>query len=55
MNGKIEDIGDTPGRKISVACDKGFKLITGNEERVCQIKGVWSGEEPECESKQEIE
>ena len=29
-------------------CDSGFTLI-GNNRRVCQANGTWSGQEPVCE------
>ena len=35
----------------SYSCNTGYQLI-GNEQRTCQLSGVWNGTEPMCMRKQ---
>ena len=34
-------------------CSVGYNLM-GDEQRTCTTEGVWSGSDPECESKKAI-
>ncbi|XP_071546933.1 sushi, von Willebrand factor type A, EGF and pentraxin domain-containing protein 1-like isoform X1 [Panulirus ornatus] len=47
-DGSIQQSGSDPGAKVTISCDRGFKLYRGDDERTCLIYGIWSGDEPEC-------
>ena len=53
VNGSV-DLPETVFRSSATySCDSGFLLI-GNDTRVCQEDGQWSGDDPVCQSKFEI-
>jgi len=39
--------GNTYGQTAFYTCNPGY-MVVGDASRVCQVTGVWSGEEPEC-------
>ena len=41
------------GDRAIYTCDSGHQLV-GNEERVCQETGLWSGSEPYCKKRGEL-
>ena len=41
------------GDRAIYTCDTGHQLV-GNEERVCQETGLWSGSEPYCKKRGEL-
>jgi len=43
-------IGSTFGQTVTYNCDEGYILL-GDNTRVCQATGVWSGSVPTCECK----
>ena len=45
--GQVEVTGTRQGDKANYFCNYGFTL-SGNEQRVCQKDGTWSGSEPSC-------
>ena len=40
------------GDRAIYTCDSGHQIV-GNEERVCQETGLWSGSEPYCKKRGE--
>ena len=48
-NGFVTINGRTFGSIATYQCDEGFILV-GDMQRMCQINGEWSGNEPICES-----
>lgn len=46
-NGRVTLTGVTFGSTATYECDSGFVLV-GDEERMCQDSGEWSGDEPLC-------
>ena len=49
-NGVVTYSTTTSGSTATYACESGYDLI-GNQIRVCQDDGQWSGSEPTCERK----
>ncbi len=47
LNGLIFISGTSLGFSVTYSCNIRFDLI-GDEERVCQSNGEWSGDEPIC-------
>jgi len=39
------------GDKCLLYCVRGYRLVNGSTERVCQANGTWSGEKPHCQGK----
>ena len=52
-NGKVTWTGLTNGSTATYTCGSGYQLI-GVETRTCLSSGVWSGQEPICESMKNI-
>ena len=52
-NGQVFWTGLTNGSTATYTCDSGYLLI-GDETRTCLSSGVWSGQEPTCESMKNI-
>lgn len=51
-NGVVATIPDTMLNAVAMyGCNQGFALTGSTEERVCQPSGMWSGVQPECQSK----
>ena len=48
-NGDVDFSSTTFNSKATYSCDKGYVLV-GQELRVCQANGDWSGEAPTCRS-----
>lgn len=48
VNGQISLTGTTVGNQALYKCDRGFVLI-GNDLRICQNNGEWSGVAPVCQ------
>ena len=48
-NGQVTWTGLTSGSTATYTCDSGYHLI-GDQNRTCLSSGVWSGQEPTCES-----
>ena len=48
-NGQVSHNETTVGSDATYTCDPGFMLI-GNMIRICQASGIWSGDEPVCQS-----
>lgn len=46
-NGAVSHPNTVEGSSATYTCDEGFAL-DGEETRVCQGDGNWSGEEPVC-------
>ena len=47
-NGQVSHpSGTTLGQRATYSCDTGYNLV-GNNTRVCQATGVWSGSAPTC-------
>ena len=36
--------------QVNYSCDPGHELMGGNVTRVCLLSGMWSGEDPVCQS-----
>jgi len=49
QNGDVDQTGNIPGDMADYTCDSGFTLI-GDQRRVCQANGFWTGISPLCES-----
>ena len=39
------------GESVTIICDVGYYISSGDDERTCQNDGNWSGTEPICSSK----
>ena len=50
INGQVFLTGTAPGALATYICDNGFRL-DGSRNRVCQVNGGWSAEEPTCTRK----
>lgn len=50
INGQVFLTGTTPGALATYICNNGFRL-EGSRNRVCQVNGEWSSEEPTCTRK----
>ena len=50
-NGVVIVEGNKVGSSATYRCDDGFTLTGGDETRVCQPNGEWSGMEPTCAGK----
>jgi len=37
--------------RVTYSCHNGYKVVEGDEVRICGENGAWSGESPKCESK----
>ncbi len=48
-NGNVELTGVTEGSTATYTCENGFDLTGGDDFRICQPDGQWSGQEPICE------
>ena len=48
-NGDVDFSSTTFNSKATYSCDKGYVLV-GQELRVCQVNGDWSGKAPTCRS-----
>ena len=48
-NGQVTLNGTAFGSIAIYSCDDGY-VLNGNEMRICQSSGEWSGDEPTCES-----
>ena len=48
-NGQVTWTGLTNGSTATYTCDSGYHLI-GDPTRTCLSSGIWSGQEPTCES-----
>lgn len=51
LNGKINLSGTTFESIAMYSCNNGFFLDGGDQTRVCQISGEWSGEASTCTGK----
>ena len=48
-NGQVnQTAGTTFGQTATYSCDPGYNLV-GDDTRICQASGVWSGSEPNCQ------
>ena len=47
-NGVVDQPGNDVGTVSSYTCNEGF-LLVGDETRICQEDGEWSGNAPICE------
>ena len=48
-NGRVSHTaGTTFGQTATYTCDTGFNLV-GDNTRMCQVAGVWSGNAPTCQ------
>ena len=52
-NGQVTWTGLTSGSNATYTCDSGYNLI-GDQIRTCLSTGMWSGQEPTCESMNNI-
>ena len=50
-NGKVQVEGVKPGSSARYSCNDGYKL-RGDNTRICQEGGQWSGQEPICQGKE---
>ena len=50
-NGAIALTGTFVGATATYTCDTGY-ILEGNEVRLCQSSGQWTGSEPSCRSKE---
>jgi len=48
MNGDVDNANTTFGSVVRYSCNTGYK-IEGNNTRVCQTNGSWTGKDPSCE------
>ena len=49
-NGRVHQTGHYFGDRAIFTCNKGHQII-GPEERVCQVSGMWSSQEPYCKKR----
>ena len=49
-NGVVTTTGQRPGDLASYSCNEGY-IIQGDDTRVCQNSGEWSGDAPTCTGK----
>ena len=49
--GQVELSGTGVDDKAYYSCNSGYVLVGGDERRVCQDNGEWSGEPPSCDRK----
>ena len=47
-NGQVSVEGNTLGSQANYSCSEGY-VLNGNNIRMCQGDGQWSGSEPRCE------
>lgn len=47
VNGAVIVSGVTVDSTAVYSCNKGFELV-GDNPRICQSNGIWSGSEPVC-------
>ena len=47
-NGQVGSTGTTFGQIATYSCNTGYNLV-GNNTRMCQATGVWSGSAPTCQ------
>ena len=48
-NGRVEFSTTTVSSVAKYFCNRGYNLV-GNDQRICQQSGQWSGVEPKCNS-----
>ena len=48
LNGGVSFNSTTEGSEVIYTCDAGYEL-KGENTRMCQSDGTWSGTEPQCE------
>ena len=44
----VDPIERTFNARATYSCNQNFSLKGGNEIRICQTGGIWSGNEPKC-------
>ena len=49
-NGDVDQSGNRPGSTATYTCVRGYELV-GEDTRICQDNGEWSGEAPRCRRK----
>lgn len=49
-NGLVNLVNTTFWSLATYECDSGYELVGGNVSRVCESNGMWSGDEPLCNS-----
>ena len=37
--------------EVTYTCRLGYRMVDGNDKRLCQANGTWSGNPPTCTSK----
>ena len=50
IKGSVVQVGTESGAIGTYKCNVGFKLL-GSTKRTCKPDGIWSGQEPVCQSK----
>ncbi|KAJ8312426.1 hypothetical protein KUTeg_009799 [Tegillarca granosa] len=50
-NGHFTGTNFSPGGTVTYSCNNGFAIVNGNEKRICQKSGLWSGIRPTCGGK----
>ena len=52
-NGRVTQLGNTPGSLAIYSCDENYQL-SGESQRTCESNGQWSGVAPACQPKGEV-